>query len=351
MSIEGLKIDFAKSEATSALADFVRVAGLIMTCRGDAERKADEFGFSDRVKRVLKAAVPGGLTSNVGLAAFGPMLGAFMDSLRHVGVFDRILADAFGLPLRPARVLINSSAIVSSEVAEGRAKPVRRLQYTSGDFVPRKVIAQVVLSRELIDGLTETGLAALEREMRASVALGTDTSFLTELGSSNAFESSGSDFDSAFNDLEELVRSVHLGSGSIPYFIVTPTIAKTLSVMAWRNNITTLGIMGGEILGVPVLVTDGQGTGKVTLADATGLAMATGPIDLRASEQASVQLDDAPTNASDVPTATTLVSCFQINSRCLLAERYFSAEAIRPNAVATLTNVQWGSVGDSPVGF
>jgi hypothetical protein len=108
--------------------------------------------------------------------------------------------------------------------------------------------------------------------------------------------------------------------------------------------------MGGELLGVPVLVTEGQGAGKVTFVDTSGLAIASEPIVLRSSDQASLQMDDAPTNASDTPTATSLVSMFQTNCRCLLAERHFAVKVAKPNAVASVTNVTWGNVGDSPAG-
>jgi hypothetical protein len=42
---------------------------------------------------------------------------------------------------------------------------------------------------------------------------------------------------------------------------------------------------------------------------------------------------------------------FQVNARCLLAERQFSIKVIRPNSVATLTGVDWGAGAGSPAGF
>jgi hypothetical protein len=346
------RTDFKNAERAD-LKDFIKLAGLLMAYPGEADQKAKEFGFSDRVLGVLKAAVPGGLTSNVGLTDYGPLVGSFMGSLRHVGAFDRILADAFRLPLRPARVSVHSSAIVASEVAEGAGKPVRRLQFALGEFAPKKVIAQVVLSRELIEGLTEAGLSALGRELRASVVLGTDASFLSEIGATNSFEGSATNsFSEMLDALEELAHNVQLGATSKPYFVMTTQNAKGLAKAATANGITSVGVMGGEILGVPILVNDGQGAGKITLVDASGLAMATDVIDLRSSEHAALQLDDTPTNASGPsPTATSLVSMFATNNACLLAERYIAVKAVSPNATATLTNAFWGAVGDSPVGF
>jgi hypothetical protein len=330
--------------------DFIKFAALkmIATRPGDAERKAKALRLPERV---VKAAVAGGTLGNVGITEFGVLVGSFMDSLRNVGAFDRLQRDALNLPLRPGRVVIHSSAVVASEVDEAVAKPIKALDLTSETFEPRKIIAMVVLSRELIDGLTEEGLRALGRELRSAVALGSDTAFLTELGTTNSFDgSSTTSFDVMMSDLEELLRNVQLGSTSKPYFLVTSSNAKGLAKAATANGVVSVGVQGGEIMGVPVLVTDGQGSGKVTLVDASALVISSAPIELRSSEHASIEMDNAPSHNSSTPTATQMVSMWQTNNRALLCERQFAVKIIRPSAVATLTNVQWGNVGDSPAG-
>jgi hypothetical protein len=316
---------------------------------GEAERKAKALRLPERIQ---KAAVASATLGNVGITEFGVLLGSFMDSLRNVGAFDRLLRDAMTMPLQPGRVVVNTSAIVSSEVTEAVAKPIKALHLNASDFTPRKVIAQVVLSKELIDGLTDEGLRALGRELRASVALATDTAFMSELSTSNSFEgSSTNSFATMLDDMVELARNVQLGATSKPYFIMTSPNAKGLAKAATANGVTTMGIMGGEIMGIEVLLTDGQGTNKVSLVDASGLAISSEPIELRASEQAVLEMNDAPTHNSSTPTATSLVSMWQTNCRALLAERRFAVKQIRPSAVATLTSVVWGNTGDSPAGF
>jgi hypothetical protein len=338
-----------------AFTDFVKYAALVMTSRNQKEaiERAKAINASDRVQRVLKASVVGGTTSNAGLSEYGPLVGAFMDSLRNIGAFDRIATDAMRLTLHPGRVVVNSSAIIASAGTEGAAKPVKRLSLTPADMTPQKTLAQVVLSKELIDGLGDEGLRALGRELRASVALGTDTAAMTVLTATNSGESSNSasTFDSMLGELEELAHNVNLSAASRPYFVITPQIAKGLAHAATANGVTTMGVLGGEVMGTPVLVSDGQGTGKVTLVDATGLAVADEPIDLRSSEHASIEMDSAPSHEATTPTAAQMVSMFQTNCRCLLAERNFAVKVIRPSSVATLTSVEWGGGTDSPTGF
>jgi hypothetical protein len=344
----------ARYEDAVARSDFLKAAACVMTTSGsdEAVRKAQSFRLSDRTQRLIKAAVPGATLGEVGLSDYGPSLGSFMDSLRNVGAFDRLQRDALNLPLRPGRVVIHSSAVVASEVDEAVAKPIKALDLTSETFEPRKIVAMVVLSRELIDGLTEEGLRALGRELRSAVSLGSDAAFLTELGTSNSFDgSSTTSFATMLDDLEELTRNVQLGATSKPYLIMTSPNAKGLAKAATANGVTTMGIMGGELLGVPIVVSDGQGSGKITLVDASALVISSAPIELRTSEHASIEMNDAPSHNSSTPTAASLVSMWQTNNRCLLCERQFAVKVIRPSATATLTNVSRGAMGDSPAGF
>jgi hypothetical protein len=110
-------------------------------------------------------------------------------------------------------------------------------------------------------------------------------------------------------------------------------------------------VNGGEILGVPVLVSDGQTDGQITLVDAKGLAVALGDLDLRSSDQAALELTATPSGSSATPTATSVVSLWQTNSRCLLAEREFAVKVIRPSSAATMTGVTWGVTAGSPTAF
>jgi hypothetical protein len=154
------RVDFEKAER-SDFTDFVKAAAIVMSSRGvgEAEKKAQALRLSDRVQ---KAVVAGSTTGNVGITEFGTLIGSFMDSLRSAGVFDQLQRDALNVPLRPGRVVIHSSAVVASEVDEAVAKPIKSLDLTAEEWEPRKVVAMVVLSRELIDGLGDPGLRALD---------------------------------------------------------------------------------------------------------------------------------------------------------------------------------------------
>ncbi|MNP21982.1 Phage capsid family protein [compost metagenome] len=101
-------------------------------------------------------------------------------------------------------------------------------------------------------------------------------------------------------------------------------------------------------MGVPVivsdyLITDSSG-GMVVLLNASDIWLADdGQVTIDASREASLQMLDNPTNASDTGTATAMVSMFQTNSTAFLAERFINWQRRRASAVAWLSGVNWGA--------
>ena len=90
---------------------------------------------------------------------------------------------------------------------------------------------------------------------------------------------------------------------------------------------------------VPVIGSPGTG---IVLIDATGIAGDCAIVSLDRATQASLQMDDSPTQASggtgspEMSGGSTMVSLFQTNSVALRAERYFGAQRLRTAAVQIL---------------
>lgn len=341
-------------DEVSAFTDFVKTAALVMTSANPREaiERAGEIGLGDRAMRVLKAAQAGGTVGNAGVVNFGAQLGALMSSLRNIGAFDTIAAAAMKLPLRLGRVVIASGFTVST-VGEGVAKPVRPIVLQASDMTPAKVACVIVLTKELIDALGVEGLNILGRELRGSIGQASDAGFLAAL-TGNSSEAEGSDVDSfaSFLDaFEEGLRLLNLGAGSRVFAIMTPENMKSVAVQAYGAGVATLGWNGGELAGVEFVVSDAQSADRLTLVDASGLAVALGEITLKASDEALVQMDTAPSMESTTPTATQGVSMFQTNSRALMCEREFSIKAIRVASYAHLTGIALGQDSGSPAGI
>jgi hypothetical protein len=99
---------------------------------------------------------------------------------------------------------------------------------------------------------------------------------------------------------------------------------------------------GGTFFMMPVIVSDHVGD-IVVLANAQDIFLAQdNGIEIDASDQVSLQMDDAPTMSSATPTATSSVSMWQTNSVAFRAEHGIGWKRGRLSAVAYLTGVSWG---------
>jgi HK97 family phage major capsid protein len=105
---------------------------------------------------------------------------------------------------------------------------------------------------------------------------------------------------------------------------------------------TMNGFSGGTFFMMPVIVSDHVGD-VVVLANARDIFLAQDDgIQIDASDQVSLQMDDAPTNNSATPTGTSLVSMWQTNSVAFRAEHSIGWRRGRLSSVAYLTSVSWG---------
>ena len=126
-------------------------------------------------------------------------------------------------------------------------------------------------------------------------------------------------------------------------WIMHPSTALALSMMT--NATTGLRefpgvdfVTGGTFEGLPVIVSTSvpgsAGAGyDVILAVQNEILLAEGGLSIDASREASLEMNDAPTNNSVTPTATTLVSLWQSGSVAIKAIRGITWVRRRPTAV------------------
>jgi hypothetical protein len=120
--------------------------------------------------------------------------------------------------------------------------------------------------------------------------------------------------------------------GARPAYYTTPAVARYLAFL--RNALGQPAFpgmtpTGGTLEGVPVRVSQylanngGSGGAPFILVDESEVYLADdGSVTVDASEQASIEMNDAPTSNSGTPTAASLVSMWQTNSIALRAERF-----------------------------
>ena len=83
------------------------------------------------------------------------------------------------------------------------------------------------------------------------------------------------------------------------------------------------------------------GRRRLALVDAAGILMGEGSLELKASRNSAIQMLDNPTNASDTPTATNLVSLFQANSTALMATQTVNWEVARAGSVLVIEDADY----------
>lgn len=302
-----------------------------------------------RVQRIVKAAVPAGATGNWASPLLGTdtaaMVGAFSESLRTTSLFFRLLADGalHRVPLR-ARVALVTAGLTAAIVSEGAAKPFGKLTLANQVLASVKVAIGLVATSELLTSADAGASRLFGDELRGAVSREVDTAFLSMI--SNTGSPSIPATSNCLADLKNMAAAANLRSSSKPYFIGPPSTQHLLATLAGAGGARVhpeMPISGsGELVGIPFLPTDGMSAGELALIDGFQIVAASDDIQMRASKEASVLLDDAPTNNAATPTATALVSLFQTNSVGLICEASIGAEALHPTAIVHLTGAAWG---------
>jgi hypothetical protein len=302
--------------------------------------------------RLQKTAVAAGTTADSGwagpLANYDVLANAFLSSLVNYGAFDRLLPAMLRVPMR---VRVGASTVAptaDSAVGQGMVKPISRLTMTGMTVDERKASRILVVTEELARFSQPAAGNLLTIELSSGVALATDTDFVSVLtAGATSNGSSGVTAEHVRNDLRAALAAVTIDARSVLYLLVTPTIAKTLSILHTTTGEAAfpgLTHRGGQIAGIEVVPSDGVPSNTMVLVDASQVAAASERIQLTATDTAPLQLDTTP----DSPPGgnTSMVSLWQMNLLGLKAERFFGCTKLTSTAAAVVTNVSY--LGDSP---
>ncbi|MGR8759446.1 phage major capsid protein [Bacillus thuringiensis] len=370
--------------------EFARFAMCQLAAKGNAEMALklakNHYPQNERVVKALelqangmnlgmlmKATVEAGTTLDTTWA--GPLVdyqnfaGDFVEFLR-----PRTIIGQFGQGSVPSLNRIPFNVRIAGQttggsaywVGEGAPKPLTSFDFTATELRWNKVAAISVLTNELIrfsnpsaERLVRDGLAAavIERididfidPAKTAVA---NVSPASITNGATAIASSGSDAAAIRADIQAL-WAPFIAARNAPrnaVYIMDSTTALALSLMQnplGQSEFPGITMNGGTFMGVPVIVSDylpaSSAGGIVVLANASDIWLADdGQVTVDASQEASLQMLDNPTNNSATGTATSMVSMFQTNSTAFRAERYINWARRRASGVAYLTGVSWGA--------
>ena len=318
---------------------------------------------------VAKAAV--GAATTTGTTWAGPLVGEesslfadFVEFLRPQTILGRFGAN--GVPsLR--RVPFRTALIGQTTggngywVGEGAAKPLTKFDFSRTVLEPTKVANIAVVTEEVLRDSSPSAEMIVRDQLAAALRERLDIDFINPakaavagvspasiLNGVTPVASSGVDADAVRADIRALFGAF-IAANNAPtsgVWIMEATTALSLSLMQnplGQAEFPGITMNGGTLFGLPAIVSEYVPTGIVALVNASDIYLADdGGISVDMSREASLQMDDAPTNNSATPTATSLVSMFQTNSVAFRAERTISWAPRRTSASAYLTGVAWG---------
>lgn len=333
-----------------------------------------EMGETIHSRFVQKANVNAGTTQDSTWAAplvqYQDFANDFVEFLRPQTILGKFGAgNVPGLRRVPFNIRVpkQTSGGAANWVGEGKPKPLTKFDFGTDTLPWAKVAAIAVITEELArfsspaaeglvrDALRDAIIGRLDLDFidpgKAAVANVSPASITNGVA---GISSTGSDAASIRRDIRNLWAPFITAniSPTQAVYIMTATTALALSLM--ENDLGTplypgMTINGGTLKGVPVIVSEyldntaGSAGGIVVLANASDIWLADdGEVSIDSSREASLQMDDSPTNTADTGAEQSLVSMWQTNSIAIKAERYIYWKLRRSAAVSWLDAVQWG---------
>lgn len=308
-----------------------------------AARIADQGGLD--VMAIEKAAVAAGTTAsgNWGelLAEHEGAAAEFFALVRERSLLSRI-PGLRRVPLQ-VRMIVPSTGFSAAWVGEGKAVPVSAAVFDEDTLAPLKVASLTVQTKELLRAADPASEMAIRDDLVAALAAAINTSFIDPAntgtaGVEPASVTNGAPSVSATgNGLDDVRALVDVFTGDLERAVLIGS-PRTFLAMHDPMVLPTVGAKGGEILGIPAIASTSAGT-TLALIDPAAIAVGEGETMIRASDQATIEMSDAPTGSSVATvTATSQVSLFQTNSIAVMAEQVLAWKVARPG-VAILEDV------------
>jgi HK97 family phage major capsid protein len=298
------------------------------------------------------------------LIADGAAFADFVEFLRPQTLLGRVESRLRRLPF-DVPVAIQSTGGSASWVGEGAAKPVTEWTYTQTILRPTKVAAIAVATQEMLNRASTSVDTLIRDELARAIRERLDIDFIDPAKAAVANVSPASILNgvapltSAGNTPEDVRCDLAVIMGEFAdanltlsgaFWVMNERTAIALSLMQnplGQSAFPGVNFSGGTLLGLPVFVTNYANTDSdgavVALVNGSDIYLGDeGGIQISVSDQASIQMDTAPTNNGVTPTATALVSFWQDNLIGWRVERFITWARRRAQAVVWM-RVNWTS--------
>ena len=298
---------------------------------------AERERATPRVVEALKAASPGASLSDPNWAgalapAAGEMSLALIESIRPRSVFYQIAAMAVPAEFHARGVAM--ALMQADPHTESEWLPVHAASLAPAPLVPTAVGSIIVVSDDLVRSADPQAFRALRRELEEGAIRATDTRALSiALDSITPTAATGA----PLADLRALLTAVSLTGAGRMLMAAAPDAAiaaATAETDAGARVFAGMTPLGGEMLGVPVVVSDACAAGTLALFDCASFAANEGAIAVDRATGGALQMKTDPTQA-----AAEVLSLFQSNMQALRVVSAFGLRRMRASAAAVLSGV------------
>jgi HK97 family phage major capsid protein len=325
----------------------------------------------------FKTNIPAGTTTDTNWATElvePTTLGSeFLDFLRAQTIIGKFgmngVPSLRNLPFN-IRIARMTSGLTGNWVGEGLAKPTSKGAVDAVTLPYHKVAALSVITQELARFSSPSAERVVRDELASAVRARIDADFVDPAITATtarpasitngltALSSAGTTADNARTDVANLLESFILNHMDVSSLVLLMPNTLALSLSLLRNSLGQtefpgLTLNGGTLEGIPVITSQYLGSGAsfgnmVIALSANDIGLADdGAVDIKVSDQATIEMTDTPAGDAGTPTAgsTAYVSMFQTNSLAILAERFITWKKLRSTAVVFMDDVNWGAIG------
>jgi HK97 family phage major capsid protein len=317
------------------------------------------------VELALKTAVTPGATTDTawsnGLVNYQILTAEFIEYLRPLTIIGRIP----GLTRVPFNVKIGrqTGAATVNWVGQGAPKPLTSLAFDNVTLDLAKIAGIIVLNDELVKISNPAAEALVQSDLAKAIVQFMDAQFVDPTkaavsGVSPASITNGvtaitptGTTGAAFRaDMKTMLGQFLTNNMQVngTVLLMPQRLALGISLMTnslGQREFPNLTMNGGELLGLPVITSEGiPSTGgsptdgdPIIAVSAPDILLADdGVVTIDASREASLQMDTAPD--SPATASTVMVSMFQQNQVAIRAERYINWAKRRSTAVSYISN-------------
>jgi HK97 family phage major capsid protein len=265
--------------------------------------------------------------------------GDFAEAVRQAEVLSR-------LPVRKVpfsiAVPVHAGAFCSAWIGAGASIPMYSSAFDTITLQPLKLGTLTALTTELLRAAHTQSEEFIRGALIRAVAASADAAFLDPdcgavasirpasiTNGATEITASGSNAAALNNDLPLLVDAV--ANASAAYWIMRPkTWAKVSALLGHAIAPADVRLLGFPVLtsnSAPGVLGSPATDSSIAFVDASGIAVADGDVEALASENATVELLDNPTNDSTTPTETTQVSLYQSGASAVRVVRTLNWQA------------------------